>query len=265
MAVLRSKRQVSKTEFENTFSALYRQTREYTLAIPRRRKKWLSKEIIRHMNAAYREVVEVNDYFHPDKAQKIEHIQNMAKSAACHLYDLEKPLMVMWNVQKFETDKMARWVELINKEISLLNSIAVSKEATSGIMMLDWQVVNTANFLKNMSDLHRYTHGKVAGAKVDYDDTEGALLISAVDDAWYCLLQANKKVPTTRKEYEKRRENISRAIMHLQEMNRYLLSYFNLMRYSERVMNEWCLLLTTELRLLFAVQSSDKKRFGSLS
>ena len=264
MAVLRSQRQVSKTEFENTFSVLFRQTREYTLAVPRRRQRWLCTEINRHINEAYRAVIEANEYFSVNKAHQIEQKKHMAAEAINHLYELDKPLAVMCNVQRFETDKMARWVELINREISLLCSVG-DCEKRGGIMILDWQVINSANFLKNMSDLHRYTHGKVAGAKIAYDGTEGALLISAVDDAWYCLIKANQKVPTTRKEYEKRRENISQAIMRLREMQRYLLSYFNLMHYSERVINEWCQMLTDELRLLFAIQKSDKNRFGSLS
>lgn len=264
MAVLRSQRQVSKTEFENTFSVLFRQTREYTLSVPRRRQRWLCAEINQHMNAAYRAVIEVNEYFCPDKTQRDEHKKHMAIDAIEHLCALDKPLAVMWNIQRFETDKMARWAELINNEISLLCSVG-DCEKRGGIMILDWQVINSANFLKNMSDLHRYTHSKVAGAKIAYDGTEGALLISAVDDAWYCLIQANQKVPTTLKEYERRRENISKAIMRLREMQRYLLSYFNLMHYSERVINEWCLLLTSELKLLSAIQKSDKKRFGSLS
>ena len=264
MAVLRSQRQVSKTEFENTFSVLFRQTREYTLSIPRRRQRWLCTEVNRHMNAAYRAVIEVGEFFCSNKAQRIAHKKHMAAEVIEHLLALEKPLAVMWNIQRFETDKMARWVELISKEISLLCSIAECEER-SGIMILDWQVIHSANFLQNMSDLHRYTHSKVAGAKSAYDSTEGELLISAVDDAWYCLLKANQKVPTTRKEYEKRRDNISKAIMRIREMQRYLLSYFNLMHYSERVINEWSLLLTKELKLLFAIQKSDKSRFESLT
>lgn len=120
MAVLRSQRQVSKTEFENTFSVLFRQTREYTLSIPRRRQRWLCTEVNRHMNAAYRAVIEVGEFFCSNKAQRIAHKKHMAAEAIEHLLALEKPLAVMWNIQRFETDKMARWVELISKEISLL-------------------------------------------------------------------------------------------------------------------------------------------------
>lgn len=265
MAVLRSKRQLAKTEFENTFATLYNEVKRYTIAIPRRRQKWLCKEINKLMNQAYRDVIEVNDYYHIDKVITAEHRKQMACVAAGHLYDLEKPMIVMWNVQRFETDKMARLVDLFNRELGLLNKINKYTERTDGFMMLDWRAVNNAEFLKTMSELHRYTHGKVANARMDYDDTSGALLIQAVDDALYSLMKANRKIPTTRKEYEKRRDNISRAIMCLKEMNRYLLSYFNLQCYSERVMSEWTKLLTQEQKLLYAIQSSDKKRFGKLA
>lgn len=264
MAVLRSKRQIAKTEFENTFATLYNEIRRCTMAIPRRRQKWLCNEVNKLINLVYREVVEINDYYHSNRSKRIEHRRYVIDSALGHIYDLEKPLMVLWNVRCFETDKMARMVELINREIDLLNSIDNQGKKTDRFIMLDWRVINNVRFLKNMSDLHRYTHGKVANARMDYDDTSGALLIAAVDDAFFSIMQANRKIPTNRKEYEQRREYISHSIMCLKEMYRHLLSYFNLMQYSERVMNEWSSYVTDELKLLFAVQSSDKKRFGSL-
>ena len=265
MAVLRSKRQIAKTEFENTFARLYQYSKQRMADIPKRKQKWLCKEIYNTLNLLYREIVEINDYYHPDKAQKIKHINQVTESAIEHLYSLEKPLMVLWSVQRTETDKMGAWVELINRDIFLLNQIHEYKGRTGGVTILDWRAINSVNFLQNMVDLHRYTHSKVANAKMEFDDTEGALLVRVIDDALYYVVQANRKIPTTRKQYEERRENISKAIMCLKEMNRHLLSYFVLMQYSERIMNEWTLLLTQELKLLYAIQRSDKKRFGNLT
>lgn len=37
MAVLRSKRQLAKTEYENAYTVLYNEVRRYMIAIPRRR------------------------------------------------------------------------------------------------------------------------------------------------------------------------------------------------------------------------------------
>lgn len=265
MAVLRSKRQLAKTEYENAYTVLYNEVRRYMIAIPRRRQKWLCTEINKLINLAFRDIVEINDYYDVEKEKRDEHIKLKAHDAIKHIYDLEKPMMVWWNVQRFETRKMCRLVELINREIYLLNKINKYEERVDSFMILDWSAINNAKFLANMSQLHRYTHGKVASARMDYDDTSGALLISAVDDALYSVIQANKKIPTTRKEYERRRSHVSKAIMCLKEMERHLLSYFNLQEYSERVMTDWTMLLTQELKLLYAIQSSDKKRFGKLA
>ena len=43
-----------------------------------------------------------------------------------------------------------------------------------------------------------------------------------------------------------------------------MLSYFNVMEYSERIMMEWSEMLVTEIAKLRALQQSDAKRFKSL-
>lgn len=89
-------------------------------------------------------------------------------------------------------------------------------------------------------------------------------MILLVNDAFYELILANKKVPETKAEYEQRRQHISNAITYLKGMNRPMLFYFNLMQYSERIMNEWSELLVSELKMLASLQRSDKERFKSL-
>lgn len=90
------------------------------------------------------------------------------------------------------------------------------------------------------------------------------MLISLVNDAFYELILANKKIPETRIEYEARRQHISNSITYLKEMNRPMLFYFNLMQYSERIMKEWSELLVSELKMLSSLQKSDKERFKTL-
>ena len=89
-------------------------------------------------------------------------------------------------------------------------------------------------------------------------------MTSVVDDALYYVMKSNMQYPKTKEEYEKRRQLLSQAISLLHKLNRSMISYFNLMRCSERVMREWSDLLIEELTLLYAVQTSDKKRFGKL-
>ena len=110
-------------------------------------------------------------------------------------------------------------------------------------MILDWDKIHKVEFLRNMSNLHRYTYSKVLNASVCYDDTEGALLISLIDDAF---------------------NNVMKAISCLKQMNRRMLAYFNLMQYSERIMREWSDMLVKEITLLTGLQKSDKRRFDNL-
>lgn len=216
------------------------------------------------MNEIYRDLMQISDTYFRNKTERFEFAAEMAKYTIPKFNAIEKPLMMLWNVQQYEIGSMARWVSKIKREVDLLNRMHDDEDVECEVSVLDWRVINNANFMHNMSVLHRYTHGKVANAYKTYDGTQGALLISIVNDAFYELILANKSIPTTKSEYEERRQHISNAITYLKEMNRPMLFYFNLMQYSERVMNEWAKLLTDELRMLTALQKSDRDRFKNL-
>ena len=269
MSVLKSKRSIARTEFENTFSILYQYSLEQTTKIPRRRQKWLCSNINQKMNSLYRNVMQLNDAYFENKCDKANFILSVTDNCVSILNDLDKALIVLWNVQNYKEKSMITWANLIKKEVRLLNQMAlefndVVSQPECEILTLNWDIIKNAAFLKNMSDLHRYTHGKVIGGNSAYDDTEGSFLISLVDDAFYELILANKKYPETLTEYKERRQHISNALTFLHNMNRPMLFYFNLMHYSNRIMNEWAELLSKELKLLAALQKSDKKRFSNL-
>lgn len=263
MAVLRSQRKISDTEFENTFMRLYCFSREKTSPVAKRRKRWLCTNIDTTMNKIYRNIMEINECYFRDRADKQKYINKLSDSSVELLLSLEKPLMSLWNIQHYETKTMVHWVTQINKEIDLLNLIH-DTERSDKVMIIDWRAVHSMKFLNNMSVLHRYTHSKVTNAAVRYDETEGALLIDLIDDAFSSLLIANRKIPTTKEEYIIRSKYISHSISCLKQLNRRILAYFNLMQYSERVMREWSDMLIEELNLLIGLQKSDKSRFGNL-
>lgn len=264
MSVLRSKRNISKTEYENTLANLYRYSMNKTIAVPKRRRKWLCSEIDDMMNRVYSDVMELGTAYIPDSAEMLLFKTNVVDDSVRNLYLLQKPLLILWNVQKYEMKTMAEWALFIKNEQILLDKLLGREGKISNMVILDWRVINSVNFLKNMSELHRYTHGKVANAPMAYDSTQGQLLIDTVNDAFYFLILANRKIPTTKSEYLKRRDYISKSISCLNKMNRGLLFYFNLMKYSERVMNEWSDMLVQELKMLHALQKSDKMRFEGL-
>lgn len=264
MSVLRSKRQIAQTEYENTMSNLYKYSSRKTIAVPKRRQKWLCDKIDTLMNSAYSNAMEINTSFFRNNHEMNEHIQEATRASIKALRDLQQPLLVLWNVQKYEIKTMAEWLALINKEISLLYMLLQDEGDLTTMYILDWRKINSTAFLKNMSELHRYTHGKVANAKMCYDSTQGRLLIEHVNNAFYHTMEANRKIPTTKEEYLLRDKHLSESLSNLNKMNRSLLSYFNLMQYSENVMNEWSDMLVTEMKLIQGVKKSDKERFKGL-
>lgn len=264
MSVLRSKRNISKFEYEHTFSELYVLTEKNIAKIPKRRQKLLCTSIVDRMNAIYRDIMNATEEHHASKADKAVYDAEIAIHAIEQLNQLDKPLNVLWNVTACDTKHMAAWVSAIRKEVYMLNMLHEGENIPCGVTIIDWQVVNRAQFLQKMCELHRYTHGKMINAPAVYANTSGALLISLIDDALYEVILANRRIPQNKREYELRRKHISKAISNLYQVNRPLISLFCRMNYSERVLCEWAELLSSEINLLIALQKSDRKRFGEL-
>lgn len=265
MSVLRSKRKVAKSEYEHSFAELYQFSMKQTSRVPKRRGKWLCDAIDIAMNDIYLRIMHIGDSYFSSKDERKKYVSNEVVDIISLLNALEKPLMILWNIQRYEVRAMAQWVTKIKLEVSLLNQMHDSCNIGCAVSILDWQAINNAKFLKNMSELHRYTHGKVTNAPAMYDGTYGSLLIQIVDNAFYELILANKSIPKTKVDYEQRKRHISSAITYLNEMNRPLLFYFNLMQYSERVMVEWAEMLTNEIKMLSSLQRSDRARFKHLN
>lgn len=61
IAALRSKRNVAKSEFENTFTKLYHYSAENTGKVAKRRQKWLSVKIDELMNDSYNTIMEIGE------------------------------------------------------------------------------------------------------------------------------------------------------------------------------------------------------------
>lgn len=264
VSVIRSQRNLSSYEYENSTANLYNFSRRYTERIPKRRRRWLAYNIESAMNRLYLDAQRITEYYNKDSNAVHEYKRTTAKSCIQQMLDLEKSLMVLWNVQRYETKKMAAWVELANHVIAMFGKVADVDVSNAKLSMLDWKAINEMRFLKVMSELHRYIHGKIVHEKMIYDNSIGASMASVADDAFYSVMKANMRYPTTKAEYEKRKKLMSEAISLLHMLNRSMISYFNLMQCSERVMREWSDLLIEELNLLYAVQASDKKRFGKL-
>ena len=182
---------------------------------------------------------------------------------AIRLHDLEKPLVVLWNVENYEMRKMVSWVKLLQKEFD----VVLLKSGMKGnyeFMVLDRKKIKEVAFLNNLSELHKYTHSKVVNAPRKFDNNTGTILTRLIDDVLYLVFDANKRKPRTKKEFSERRKKIDKAIKNLYLMQRPLLSYFNLVGFGEDIYNEWSKMLDDELKMLHGLQKSDKVNYSHL-
>ena len=255
---------MSKTEFENSFRFLYEHSTKQLEKIPKRKQYWLSTSIEGILNDIYLMIMELNEEIyrkHDDELSEDE--VQMFKEIAIKLHDLEKPLIVLWNIEDYEMKKMVSWVKLLQKEFDVVIEKAAIK-SNYKFMILDWNRIKEVEFLRNLSVLHKYIHSKVINAPRKYDSNVGNIMIKLIDDTLYLVYSANSKKPTTKKEYEKRKKCLDKAINNLYAMQRPMLSYFNLVGYNEATYNEWSKMLTDELKLLQGLRKSDKANFGDL-
>lgn len=268
MAVHKSKRNISRFEFEHTFTKFYDYSCSRTSTIAKRRRKWLGYKIENIMNTAFDYIMQTSIRI-SRRGYPLMTKTELLQRALSLLGDLQKALWVLWNVDVYPMKRMIRWSVFANDAIKMLKYEIQKDDAAFAsdveeIMILDWEKIRKVAFLDNMSKLHRFTHGKAIHAQNKYDGSTTSILIDLVDEAFYQIICANAKIPKTQQEYKRRQDRLNKAIICLREMNRPLLSYFNTQHYSENVMREWSDMLQQEIKMLIALQKSDKSRFKAL-
>ncbi len=263
MSVLKSKRVLSPHEYVTNFIDLYKYTEERLAGVPKRKRKWLCEPIILKMNSIYNIIADSNcDYYISNT--KLCDNTDIANEIINELLNLQRPLLALWNIEKYKTQKMAHWSDLINEEINYVKRIGVIKEEKAKLFIIDYEAVNKADFLKALSKLHRLIYSKTISLPDNIRGAKGLLLMRLADDALYYAYDANRFVPTTKAMYDARAKKMIKAYKRLKAMDNPMFSLFNLMGYSEKTMIEMANALQDATNLLYGVIKSDKERFKDL-
>lgn len=264
MSVLRNNRKISENEYERTFKELYRFTKESLIKVPKRKQKFLCDNIYLRMNSIFEDILKITEMYVITEEDKIL----LAKRAIKKLKGLEKPLLALWNIENIPEKKMTRWATLVDTEVSLLTRFVGKEDDVvvdmSNTITINWKQVKNTSFLSNMSQLHRVVHAKAEHIPKIYLNSDTSMIISIINDAWYNLLKANQRIPKTQKEYQNRRKLISEVISDLYSIQRPMVTFFNLMQYSENTIMEISNLINDELKMLIKLQKSDRERFSNL-
>lgn len=264
MSVLVSKRTLSRHEYVNTFLKLYELTSDNLSKIAKRKYRWICEPIAHRMNDLYNMIMQSNnDYF--EYGMKLISLQDRSRLMIDSMIELQKPLFILWNIEDYETRKMANWTDLINDEIHYLARLGgIPYNSVQRMFILDYEAINKADFLKTMSELHKMIYTKTISLKENIRSTKGTLLMNLADEAWYRVCHANLHMPQNKKMYENRKKDVSIALDCLRQMQQPMAALFNIMNYSENVMLEMATLLDTEMKLLKGLLKSDAKRFDYL-
>ena len=238
---------------------------------PMRKRKWLINPIFVYANDILKRVMDISeemnrkDIIYNDKISK--RIENVIAIIDDVKY-LQPLLLALWNVESYKFSSMCNFASQINLFQTLIIKTIKGVDyniESEYICVLNFDRIKTVAFLSNLSELHKYTHGKVCHMKNTLCDNSASLIIELIDSAFSHVIIANSKIPQNKSEYEKRKCHISEAIKNLDELNRPLISCFNVMNYSENTMQQWGNLIDTEIKLLKGLQKSDAERFSNLT
>ncbi len=281
MAIYRSQRTLSRMQYEETFKRLYNDVRDRMSRVPLRRSRYVALPLMRVMNHAYDCILSIAE----DPVKGSKNAALVRYMAICkaqeYLIALQKPLYVYWNICCDPDEKLMKYInekkrsdlsERINDELKLLHAMQKASKCYKPdedkgdryVIYYTEKEIHSAQFLTVMQKLHRFTHGKIIRLNRRFRDAEAEMIRKLIDDAWYHAVYGNKIVPANKEQYDWRRKHFSIAISDLYKIQRPIISVFSLNSYSNQEMTDWSGLLNEALRLMQAVQQSDKERFGSL-
>lgn len=270
MSILKNKRNLSKYEYEHSFDVAYKHVATCMNAVPNRYKKRINTPINKKLNEIYSNIMELRTNYFPADI-KSEEFLKLITSAIEGIISLQLEFYSFWNIMDYSDRKKAHWCELFNKDLALLygllkkNPLYIPSENVEKRMIYyKREDIEKVKYIKNMSELHKYTHQKIAHAKQLKLDKECDMLYDFVNRAFYSCIEANRIIPTNNKQFKTRSKHISNAISNLKKMEIPMISMFNIMEYSENTLREWSTLFNNTIKCIYGIRKSDNERFGNL-
>ena len=263
MAVLRRKRAVAFSEFERQMGNLCKELKARLNTLPARYKKFLNHRIYEPASHAYSAVIIANEQNSRDSSGAKRRTA-MLHEALAQLAKLQKPLLAYWNLKDSTEGGMKQVVDMVNREYALIYGVLNRKEVPPMILTLPKRKAKELLFLGKMCELHRYTYQRIGHAPNDCTDFISMQIAEFVDSALYHVVMANHKMPETKDEADRRMQHLTSAVDCLNGLQRPILALWNLMDYSERIMDEWAGLLDEEIKLLEGLKKADRTRYKDL-
>ena len=265
MAVLRSKRGIAYSEFERNMWKIHIDLESRMHALPARYKKHVCARLYEPMNKAYDALIIADEQKGSAPAAK-EKRQKYFKLAMPHLMQMERPLMAFFNIRDIRENGEDAIEQALNYEIALIFGVAGWKKEDKPVFhVLHKEKFKRLAFLGTMAELHRYTFQKTAHAPNDCFDALSLRIDDFATNALYDVVMANVREPKTKAEAQTRDAWLKDALDNLNAMQRPMVGLWNIMQYSEKIMDEWAGLIDEEIRILTGLREADRKRYSGLA
>lgn len=258
MSVLARKRTLSRYEYAYHFVKLYEYTEERLSKMAKRKHRWIGEPIADQMNAIRDDIMQAFDEFYGDGTIT----KKKCTDAIRGLLKLQKPLLALWNIERYTDKRMIKWVSLIDREINLLADKAGLTGGRRYMYILDYAVINRMECMRNISALHKTIYTKAISLPAYCRATKGSYLMRTADEALFCIFEGNRIIPDSKEAYEKREKYLSRSLNCLKAMEQPLFAVFNLMDYKSETMEEIAKMITEEEKLIIGLMKSDRKKFS---
>lgn len=267
MSVLLRNRKMAKTEYVMQMVKLHEYTQERMQTVPARLKKYVCPHIMKLVTLAHSDVITGYNLWENNRTIDQEEWQRPLDDAIRALGKLQKGLLLYWVLKRTSDSGMDDWAKRINHEIVLLNGASGHSEGERVLPMIhtyDLKYSESRIFVWKMQELVRYFYPKLSHVPLEYKDALTSECLHLIREALYHVMEGNRIIPKTKKQYEQRAKHFRQADAALNGLQVPLLSVWVIMKYSEREYNQQAELLNEEIKLLRGVMKSDKQRYADL-
>ena len=274
MAVLKNKRRQSQIEYERNYLGTYDYMRELIDRWPKRYMQILGEPMKDRLNQIYEKITRITDMY-------IEKVPVKKRYELCRetigaLEELQEWVYLYWimsdgrnGIRPADAGRRDFMSKCINRQIYLLAGVMKYLDGKGKFGKIEVQYmtpflkkdIEGIKFLELLYELNQLVYPKVIRIPLAMRDEEVAIACRYIRNAFYCAYTANKNIPATKRQYEKRRRYMREAISDMYRLDRPMLKLFMVHMFSDVDMTRITELITDSTKCLQGVYKSDEKQF----
>lgn len=278
MSVLKNKRRTSKIEYEKNFLGFYEYMMNLIDHIPKRWSKPLGAPMKEALNRMYDDVLLVSEMYIEQEQNKKRYLQ--CRKVVEELTAFQELVCLYWNLSdgrngiKWADADRRRYMSIyLNKEIYLMAGLMIKLDhqkkfgaiEVSYLKPFQKKDIDGVVFLQKLYELNELVYTKSIRIPLAIRDEEVTLACRYIRNAFYSAYTANSTIPSTKREYERRRKLFGEAISDMYRLNRPMTKLFMVHMFSNEDMETITDLVAESTKLLQAVQNTDKELYSGLS